>query len=99
MTEALHYHMFQGVILVNNGQFSGSSFFMPFGNAYERQIFHLHGQPQASIAFAEVHPRKLVERPHQPLVDDTIRIPSPDVFPHGKWKEPPADWNNPGSLI
>ena len=36
MTEALHYHMFQGVILVNNGQYSGSSFFMPFGNAYER---------------------------------------------------------------
>ncbi len=99
MTEALHYHMFQGVILVNNGQFSGSSFFMPFGNAYERQVFHLHGQPQASIAFAEVHPRKLVERPNQDLVDDTIRIPSPDLFPYGKWKEPPADWNNPGNLI
>lgn len=99
MTEALHYHMFQGVILVNNGQYSGSSFFMPFGNAYERQIFHLHGQPQASIAFAEVHPRKLVERPNQTLANDTIRIPSPDLFPHGKWKEPLADWKNPGSLI
>lgn len=98
MTEALHYHMFQGVILVNNGQFSGSSFYMPFGNAYEREIFHLHGQPQASIAFAEVHPRKLVERPSQSLTDDTIRIPSPDLFPCGKWKEPPADWNNPGNL-
>jgi hypothetical protein len=96
MTEALHYHMFQGVILVNNGQFSGSSFFMPFGNAYERQVFHLHGQPQASIAFAEVHPRKLVERPNQLLVDDTVKIPSPDLLPPGKWKEPPADWNNPG---
>ena len=46
MTEALHYHMFQGVILVNNGEFGGSSFFMPFGNAYERQVFHLHGQPR-----------------------------------------------------
>ena len=99
MTEALHYHMFQGVILVNNGQYSGSSFFMPFGNAYERQIFHLHGQPQASIAFAEVHPRKLVERPLQALADDTIRIPSPDLFPYGKWKEPPADWSNPGNHI
>ena len=92
MTEALHYHMFQGVILVNNGKFSGSSFFMPFGNAYEREIFHLHGQPQASIAFVEVHPRKLIERPSQSLADDT------DLFPCGKWKEPPADWNNPGNL-
>lgn len=99
MTEALHYHMFQGVILVNNGQFSGSSFFMPFGIAYERQVFHLHGQPQASIAFAEVHPRKLVERPNQALADDTIRIPSPDLFPSGKWKEPPAEWINPGNYI
>jgi hypothetical protein len=99
MTEALHYHMFQGVILVNNGQFSGSSFFMPFGNAYERQVFHLHGQPQASIAFAEVHPRKLVDRPIQALADDTVQIPRPDYFPHGRWKEPPAEWINPGTLI
>ncbi|NTU50345.1 MAG: hypothetical protein HGA87_05610, partial [Desulfobulbaceae bacterium] len=97
MTEALHYHMFQGVILVNNGEFSGSSFFMPFGNAYEREIFHLHGQPQASIAFAEIEPRKLVERPRQELVDDTIKVPKPDLFPYGKWKEPPAAWTNPGT--
>lgn len=99
MTEALHYHMFQGVILVNNGQFGGSSFFMPFGNAYERQVFHLHGQPQASIAFAEVHPRKLVYRPLQTLADETIQVPSPDFLPNGKWKEPPAEWFNPGDYI
>lgn len=99
MTEALHYHMFQGVILVNNGEFSGSSFFMPFGNVYERQVFHLHGQPQASIAFAEVHPRKLVERPVQPLAEEKVEIPCPDLFPNGKWKEPPAEWVNPGNCI
>ena len=97
MTEALHYHMFQGVILVNNGEYGGSSFFMPFGNAYEREIFHFHGQPQASIAFAEIHPRKLVERPHQSLAEDTAKIPNPALFPSGKWKTPPADWNNPGN--
>ncbi len=97
MTEALHYHMFQGVILVNNGEYGGSSFFMPFGNAYEREIFHFHGQPQASIAFAEIHPRKLVERPHQSLAEDTAKIPNPALLPSGKWKTPPADWNNPGN--
>ncbi len=99
MTEALHYHMFQGVILVNNGQFGGSSFFLPYHNANERQIFHLHGQPQAAIAFAEVDPRKLVERPKQSLADNTVRIPSPGLLPRGKWKEPPADWDNSGKLI
>ena len=94
MTEALHYHMFQGIILVNNGQFGGSSFFMPFNNPHERQVFHLHGQPQASIAFAEIHPRKLVERPGTVFSDSTIEDPS-NLFPCDKWKEPPAGWKNP----
>ncbi len=95
MTEALHYHMFQGVILVNNGEFGGSSFFMPFENAYERQVLHLHGQPQASIAFAEVHPRKLVERPVQSSENAT----KPGLYPNGKWKEPPAGWIKLGNHI
>ena len=72
---------------------------MPFGNVYELQVFHLHGQPQASIAFAEVHPRKLVERPVQPLAEEKVEIPCPDLFPNGKWKEPPAEWVNPGNCI
>lgn len=81
MAEAIHYHMFQGVIVVNNGQFGGSSFFMPFKKPYEREVFHLHGQPQASIAFAEVDPRKLINRPSQDFCDEP---------PKGKWKTPPA---------
>jgi len=82
MSEGLHYHMFQGVIVVNNGQFGGSSFYMPFGKSYERQVFHLHGQPQASIAFAEVSPQKLINRPN----------PSPAEQPDGDWKTHPANW-------
>lgn len=82
MSEGLHYHMFQGVIVVNNGQFGGSSFFMPFGEKFNRQVFHLHGQPQATIAFAEISPRKLTERPSN-LVNGT---------PGGEWKTPPAGW-------
>ncbi|MBL7178871.1 MAG: RNA-directed DNA polymerase [Desulfobacterales bacterium] len=83
MSQVLHYHMFQGVIVVNNGQFGGSSFFMPYSETYHRQVFHLHGQPQATIAFAEIIPRKLVERPAN-MVDDQ---------PVGQWKTPPAGWN------
>ena len=81
MAEAIHYHMFQGFILVNNGQYGGSSFFMPFKKPYEREVFHLHGQPQASIAFAEIDPQKLVNRPCQNFHQKP---------PKGKWKTPPA---------
>lgn len=83
MSEGLHYHMFQGVIIVNNGQFGGSSFFMPYSENYHRQVFHLHGQPQATIAFAEISPRKLVERPANMFNDQPV----------GLWKTPPAGWN------
>lgn len=82
MSEGLHYHMFQGVIVVNNGQFGGSSFFMPYKEQFRRQVFHLHGQPQASIAFAEIDPRKLLGRPKS----------ATDIDPEGEWKIPPADW-------
>lgn len=85
MAEAIHYHMFQGFILVNNGQFGGSSFFMPFKKPYEREVFHLHGQPQASIAFAEIDPLKLIKRPSQDFRDKP---------PKGKWKTPPAGLYN-----
>lgn len=83
MTEALHYNMFQGVILVNNGQYGGSSLYAPFKKPFEREVLHLHGQPQASIAFAELSPRKLVNRPNNAEQDD---------LPPGEWKTPPAGW-------
>ena len=74
--------MFQGVIVVNNGQFGGSSFFMPYRKTHHRQVFHLHGQPQATIAFAEINPRKLVERPANMANDQPVE----------EWKTPPAGW-------
>jgi len=51
---ALNYHMYQMVVVANNGRFGGSSAYAPYRETWERQIFHLHGQPQASIAFLEV---------------------------------------------
>jgi hypothetical protein len=54
MASALHYHMFQLVIVSNNGTFGGSNAYIPYRLAYKRQVFHLHGQPQASIAFLEI---------------------------------------------
>jgi hypothetical protein len=54
MALALHYHMFQLVIVSNNGTYGGSNAYSPYREPYKRQVFHLHGQPQASIAFLEI---------------------------------------------
>jgi hypothetical protein len=54
MAIALNYHMFQLVVVANNGQFGGSNAHAPYQGIHSRQVFHLHGQPQASIAFLEI---------------------------------------------
>ena len=74
--------MYQGVMVVNNGQFGGTNLFMPFRETYHRQVLHLHGQPQATIAFAEVSPRKLTDRP----------LEHDGAYPEGDWKTTPAGW-------
>ena len=51
---ALHYHMFQLVIVANNGQYGGSNAYWPKKHDWVRQVFHMHGQPQASVAFLEI---------------------------------------------
>ena len=54
MALALHYHMFQMVVVANNGRYGGSNAYAPYKEAWDRQIFHMHGQPQASISFFEL---------------------------------------------
>lgn len=54
MALALHYHMFQLVIVANNGLYGGSNAYAPYREARLGQVFHLHGQPQASVAFLEI---------------------------------------------
>ena len=55
MAQALHYHMYQLVIVANNGAFGGSNAHLPRGEVFQRQVFHTHGQPQASISFFEIN--------------------------------------------
>ena len=54
MALTLHYHMFQLVVVANNGQYDGSNAYWPRSKDHVRQVFHTHGQPQASIAFLEI---------------------------------------------
>jgi hypothetical protein len=88
MALALHYHMFQLVIVANNGKYGGSNAYMPRKEEFRRQVFHLHGQPQASMAFLEIDDiagflrRKTDARAEPPT--------SPQQVITNPWKYPPA---------
>ena len=82
MALALHYHMFQLVIVANNGQYGGSNAYWPRSDAHVRQIFHTHGQPQASIAFLEIDDIGAFLKRH-----DVSGASADD------WKHPPAGLN------
>ena len=58
MALALHYHMFQMVIVANNGAYGGSNAYVPYRDRFKRQVFHFHGQPQAAVAYLEIDPIK-----------------------------------------
>ena len=88
MAMALHYHMFQAVVIVNNGEYGGSSAYWPSSDSYKRQIFHTHGQPQAAISFIDIDDiAEYQERTNiQPMRSDFKGEGS-----NSKWKYPPAN--------
>lgn len=83
MAQALHYHMFQLVLIANNGAYGGSNAHVPKGEAYQRQVFHTHGQPQATISFFEID-----------NIEDMKQRHRLGAKKEGGWKYPPA-----GSLL
>ena len=54
MIDALHYHMYQHVVLVNTGEFGGSAAKAPFKLAHHRQIAHSHGSDQIAISIFDI---------------------------------------------
>ncbi|MEW4369532.1 RNA-directed DNA polymerase [Paenibacillus kandeliae] len=64
MVSALHYHMYQPVILVNTGEFGGSTVKAPF-TKHEKTITQVHGNNQLSISLFEIDPHvfKSIEKP------------------------------------
>ena len=92
MALALHYHMFQLVVVANNGLYGGSNAYWPVHGEFQRQIFHLHGQPQASVAFLEIEDIAdfLAHR------DDAVQDESSRVQKL-KWKHPPAGLTGSGN--
>ncbi|MBU1465765.1 MAG: hypothetical protein KJ609_11860 [Gammaproteobacteria bacterium] len=55
MVEALHYHMYQHVVLVNSGEFGGSFAKAPYKDAHKRLIAHVHGNNHISINTFEMN--------------------------------------------
>ena len=84
MAQALHYHMFQLVIVANNGQYGGSNAYWP-AKGIKKQIFHVHGQPQASITFFEIDNIEDFQKRSLPS-DERQEYP----LARSRWKYPPA---------
>lgn len=54
MASALHYHMYQHVVISNIGEFGGSTMQAPYSLPYDRLISHVHGVGQIAINTADL---------------------------------------------
>ncbi len=55
MVAALHFHMYQPVVLANSGEFGGSTAQVPLPK-HERLVSHVHGNNQVAVSVFEVDP-------------------------------------------
>lgn len=55
MVAALHFHMYQPVVLANSGEFGGSTAQAPL-RKHERLIAHVHGNNQVAVSVFEIDP-------------------------------------------
>lgn len=55
MVAALHFHMYQPVVLANSGEFGGSTAQAPLPK-HERLIAHAHGNNQVTVSIFEIDP-------------------------------------------
>jgi hypothetical protein len=63
MVTALHYHMFQHVVLVNSAEFGGSTAQAPYVENYEKVIVHHHGMNQPIVSVIELDLAKFRGKP------------------------------------
>lgn len=54
MVSALRYHMYQHVLIVNCGEFGGSTAQAPYDAEHKRLIAHAHGENQLSISIFDL---------------------------------------------
>lgn len=54
MASALHWHMYQHVVIANIGEFGGSTIQAPYKQPFDKLISHAHGVGQISISMADL---------------------------------------------
>jgi hypothetical protein len=54
MAKALHWHMYQHVVIANTGIFGGSTIQAPYKQSYDKVIAHVHGTGQIAINMADI---------------------------------------------
>jgi len=84
MALALHFHMHQMVVVANNGNYGGSNAYAPYREDYRRQIFHMHGQPQASIAFFELDDIAVFKNRKRSADAVCLEVPRHEGFDFGR---------------
>ncbi len=89
MVSALHYHMFQHVVLVNSAEFGGSTAQAPYSEHYNKVIVHHHGMDQPVVSVIELDFAKFRGRPTKKTSRDAKR----QTGGRGTPKHPPAGVN------
>lgn len=69
MVAALHFHMYQPVILANSGEFGGSTAQVPLPK-HERLVAHVHGNEQVAVSVFEIDPNLFKNIDNQKPVKD-----------------------------
>ena len=85
MVSALHYHMFQHVVLVNSAEFGGSTAQAPYSEHYNKVIVHHHGMNQPVVSVIELDLSMFRGRPSKNPKEVPKTAPG-----RGKTKYPPA---------
>lgn len=86
MVDALHYHMYQHVLLVNTGEYGGSAAKAPFKLPHHRTIVHNHGNHQIAVSIFEIDMMSLLE-------DKPLK--AGEIYPRSR-KMKPAGIKKPG---
>jgi hypothetical protein len=73
MVAALHFHMYQPVVLANSGEFGGSTAQVPLPK-HERLIAHVHGNQQVAVSVFEVDP-SLFKSTSAPKAPKALKAP------------------------
>lgn len=85
MVSALHYHMFQHVVLVNSAQFGGSTAQAPYSDSFNKVIVHHHGMDQPVVSVIDLNLSAFRGRPTKKSKDVEKKVDG-----RKKTKYPPA---------